>query len=125
MLSISLIAVLAAQAFASPDTRELSHFPTVEDVLPTARAQKLLQQARVDFERCRRRQKPKYARLWVSQRDGGTCTYTNTGYIVTAVRRLEAHNDTRTFSLHEGPSIKFSFPITRHDVSYSEIRYIP
>lgn len=123
LLATSLIALLMQPA-ASLLARELSHFPTAQDILPGARAQQLLQEARVDFERCRHRQEPKYARLWLSQRDGGTRTYTNTGYTVAAVRSLEWHKGTRKFSVHEGPSITFSFPVTRHELSYSEIRHI-
>ena len=101
------------------------NFPTTQDVSPTARARELLQQARVDFDRCRHRQEPKYARLWLSQRDGGTRTYTNTGYIVAAIHKLEWHKNTRKFSMHEGASITLSLPITRHEVSYDEIRDVP
>ena len=98
--------------------RQLTAFPTARDVAPTPEAQRLLREAKIDFDRVRAGERPVYAQFSRAPRIGSRI-FANIGYSIEDSPIL-VDNDDRMFH-RSGVRITLRPPITASAVSYQEI----
>jgi hypothetical protein len=92
---------------------------TENDILPTVRARKLLQRARIDFDLVRQQQRPRYAKFKFMIYDGGTTVYEARGYTIWKAHRIAGLRRGRAY-YETGTAIDVTVPISSRALSYGE-----